>query len=157
MRHLAAGRRLGRKSGHWRADFRNLATALLKHQRIRTTEGRAKELRKVVERLITLSKRVLPSQVAASEGDAQRALVVRRVHSIRLARRWVTDREVLRQLFDVYGERYRERPGGYTRIVKIGRRPGDNAAMTVIELVDAGAGAPVAEALPASGEAGTAD
>ncbi|MCK6530971.1 50S ribosomal protein L17 [Myxococcota bacterium] len=136
MRHLNSGRRLGRKTGHWKADFRNLATALLLHGRIRTTEARAKELRKVVERLITLSKRVPPSSLEGREGDDLRQLQARRVHAIRLARRWVTDREVLQRLFTDYSERYKERPGGYTRIMKVGKRPGDNASLNIIELVN---------------------
>lgn len=136
MRHLNSGRRLGRKTGHWKADFRNLATALLLHGRIRTTEARAKELRKVVERLITLGKRVPPSSLEGQEGEDLRQLQARRVHAIRLARRWVTDREVLQRLFTDYSERYKERPGGYTRIMKVGKRHGDNASLNIIELVD---------------------
>ncbi len=137
MRHLNSGRRLGRSTGHWAADFRNLATALLLHGRIRTTQGRAKELRKVVEGLVTLSKRVPASSLEGQEGEALRALKARRLHAIRLARRWVADREVLQQLFDTYSVRYQSRPGGYTRIYKLGKRPGDNAAMVLIEMVEA--------------------
>lgn len=148
MRHMKSGRRLGRDTGHRTADFRNLATSLLQHGRIRTTEARAKELRKVVERLITLSKRVPLSSLHGVEGEDLRKLKARRVHAIRLARRWVADREVLARLFDVYGESYLHRPGGYTRIYKLGVRAGDNARMSLIELVDQPALAAPAVAAP---------
>lgn len=103
--------------------MRNLATALFRHERIETTSGKAKALRPFAERLITLGKR----------GD---------LHARRLAAREIQDHEVLRKLFDGLAERYRTREGGYTRVLKIGRRAGDNAPLSYIELVDAKLGTP---------------
>ncbi len=137
MRHRHSGRQLGRNASHRKAMYRNMATSLLEHGRIKTTEAKAKELRKVVERLITLSKRVTPSAIESAGSPAEAAsLKAQRVHAVRQARQWVRDREVLQKLFSEYSERYENRPGGYTRILKIGRRVGDNAPMTVIELVE---------------------
>lgn len=136
MRHRKSGRQLGRNSSHRKAMYRNMATSLLEHGRIQTTDAKAKELRKVVERLITLSKRVPPSAIEDASGDAASNLRARRVHAVRQARKWVKDRDVLSKLFSEYSERYQDRPGGYTRITKIGRRNGDNAPMSLIELVE---------------------
>lgn len=97
--------------------LRNMATSLLRHERIRTTEAKAKELRPVVERLISLGRR----------GD---------LHSRRLAGRVVADREVLRKLFHEIAPRFQERPGGYTRILKLGARRGDGAEVAIIELTE---------------------
>jgi large subunit ribosomal protein L17 len=137
MRHRKAGRKLGRNSAHRKAMYRNMATSLLRHERIQTTDAKAKELRRVVERLITLGKRVSPDAIEAASGDEKDALLARRLHAIRQARLWVTDREVLTKLFSEVGPRYADRNGGYTRIVKLGARPGDNAPVSIIELVDA--------------------
>jgi large subunit ribosomal protein L17 len=117
VRHRRKGRRLGRTTSHRLALLRNLATALFVHERIRTTEPRCKELRRYVEKLITKAKR----------GD---------VHARQMVSRDIKDRKVLSKLFDVLAPRYAERPGGYTRIVKLGPRKGDCAAMSIIELVD---------------------
>ena len=136
MRHRKSGRRLGRNAPHRKAMYRNMATSLLEHGRIQTTDAKAKELRKVVERLITLSRRVTPSQIDAADGDAARRLRQRRLHAVRQARRTVKDRDVLQKLFSEYSEQFADRPGGYTRITKIGRRGGDNAPMSIIELVE---------------------
>lgn len=135
MRHLKAGRRLGRKSAHRTAMYRNMATSLILHGRIRTTEAKAKELRRVVERVITLARRVPPSAFEGLEGDELTTLQAKRVHLIRHARNTVRDREALRILFHEYSEHFKERPGGYTRILKVGHRPGDRAPMVIIELV----------------------
>ncbi|MDE2761730.1 MAG: 50S ribosomal protein L17 [Gemmatimonadota bacterium] len=116
MRHRKKGRSLSRSPSHRRALLRNMATSLLRHERITTTTARAKELRPYVERLITLAKR----------GD---------LHARRLVARRIADREVLGKLFDDIGPRYAERPGGYTRILKLGNRRGDAADMALIELV----------------------
>ena len=138
MRHRHSGRQLGRNASHRKAMYRNMATSLLEHGRIKTTEAKAKELRKVVERLITLSKRVTPAAIEGAKTPEEAArLKARRVHAVRQARLWVRDRDVLQKLFSEYSERFEERPGGYTRILKIGRRAGDNAPMTIIELVEA--------------------
>jgi len=116
MRHRKKGRGLSRSPSHRRAMLRNMATSLFRHERITTTTARAKELRPYAERLITLARR----------GD---------LHARRLAARRIADREILGKLFDDIGPRYAERPGGYTRILKLGNRQGDAADMALIELV----------------------
>ena len=116
MRHANKGRALGRTSEHKLALLRNMATSLFRHGRIETTTAKAKELRPFAEKLITLAKR----------GD---------LHSKRLAARHIQDRDVLVRLFDQIGPVFSERPGGYTRILKLGPRHGDNAPMARIELV----------------------
>ena len=117
MRHLNKGRKLNRTSAHRLAMFRNMVTSLFRHERIMTTDAKAKELRRYADKLITLGKR----------GD---------LHARRQAFQLVRDEEVLRKLFSDLGERFRGRPGGFTRIIKIGMRQGDAAPMSVIELVD---------------------
>ena len=117
MRHRNAGRKLNRTSQHRQMLFRNMAQALIKHEQIITTLPKAKELRPVVERLITLGKR----------GD---------LHARRLAFARIRDESMTKKLFDVLGPRYQERAGGYTRVLKAGFRYGDSAPMAVIELVD---------------------
>ena len=153
MRHRIAGRQLSRNSPHREAMFRNMVTSLMVHGRIQTTEAKAKELRRYAEKVITLAKK----GAAGSDEKAK----ARRVHLIRQARHWVRDEEALHRVFTEYAERYKGRAGGYTRILKLGFRPGDNAAMAMIELVDhpAKAAAPVveAEAAPASDEKKTTE
>ncbi len=117
MRHGYAGRQLSRTKGHRRALFANLANALLKHEQIKTTLPKAKDLRPYVEKLISLGKR----------GD---------LHARRQAAAKLRDDKVVAKLFSVLGERYKSRPGGYTRILKAGFRYGDAAPMAIIELVD---------------------
>ena len=117
MRHQKAGRKFNRTSAHREAMFSNMAASLIKHELIRTTLPKAKELRRVVEPLITLGKN--PS------------LANRRLAFDRLR-----DRDSVVKLFDVLGPRYAARPGGYTRILKMGFRVGDNAPMAFVELVD---------------------
>lgn len=116
MRHRNKGRQLSRTSTHKKALMRNMATSLFRHERIETTTAKAKELRPFAERLITLARR----------GD---------LHARRIAGRKIQDREVLGKLFDDIAPRYTERPGGYTRILKLGTRKGDAAEMSLIELV----------------------
>ena len=135
MRHRKSGRKLGRNSSHRKAMFRNMATSLLEHGQIKTTDAKAKELRKVVERLITLSKRVTPSDLESASGANEVALLQKRLHAVRQARKTVKDRDILQKLFSEYSELFASRPGGYTRITKMGRRDGDNAPMSIIELV----------------------
>jgi large subunit ribosomal protein L17 len=118
MRHLKQGRKLGRTSAHRKALLRNLATALLEHERIITTEPKAKELRRVADKLVTLGKR----------GN---------LHARRQALQVVQSNAVVQKLFNEIAPRFAERQGGYTRILRLGYRPGDAAAMAVIELVDA--------------------
>ena len=117
MRHRIAGRKLNRTASHRRALFANMAAALIKHEQVVTTLPKAKELRRVVERLITLAKR----------GN---------LHSRRLAVSRIRDEAMVKKLFDVLGPRYKERSGGYTRVLKAGYRYGDSAPMAVIEFVD---------------------
>ncbi len=117
MRHGVAGRKLSVTSSHRLAMFRNLAHALLKHEQITTTLPKAKELRPVAEKLITLGKR----------GG---------LHARRLAHARLRDDIVVEKLFTTLAERYKGRPGGYTRVLKAGMRHGDAATMAVIELVD---------------------
>ncbi|MEL6504563.1 MAG: 50S ribosomal protein L17 [Pseudomonadota bacterium] len=117
MRHRKQGRKLNRTHSHRKAMFKNMAVALLTHEQIVTTLPKAKELRSVVDKLITLGKR----------GD---------LHARRQAASQLQDKETVQKLFSVLGERYKERPGGYTRVLKAGFRYGDNAPMAVIELVD---------------------
>ena len=118
MKHRVAGRKLGRTAMHRVALLRNLSTELFRHERIRTTLMKAKELRPFAEKLITLSKR---------ETLHARRLVLRDIH----------DAEVVSKMFDTISSRFAQRPGGYTRIVKLGPRRGDNAEMALIELVGA--------------------
>ena len=117
MRHRTSGRKLNRTSKHRQMLFRNMAQALIKHEQIVTTLPKAKELRPVVERLITLGKR----------GD---------LHARRMAFARLRDDSMTAKLFEVLGPRYQERQGGYTRVLKAGFRYGDAAPMAVIELVD---------------------
>jgi large subunit ribosomal protein L17 len=118
MRHLKQGRKLGRTTAHRKALLRNLATALLEHERIITTEPKAKELRRVADKLVTLGKR----------GN---------LHARRQALQTVRNHSVVQKLFNEIAPRFAERQGGYTRVLHLGYRPGDAAAMAVIELVDA--------------------
>jgi len=117
MRHGISGRKLNRTSAHRKAMFSNMAVALLKHEQITTTLPKAKDLRRVVDRLITLGKR----------GG---------LHARRQALSTLSDRAITAKLFDVLAERYQDRPGGYTRVLKAGFRYGDAAPMAVVELVD---------------------
>ena len=116
MRHKLAGRKLGRASGHRRALYRNLGTDLLKREKIVTTEAKAKEVRGIAEKMITLGKK---------SG----------LHSYRQALSFITDEKVTEKVFAELAPRYKERPGGYTRIVKLEPRLGDGAPMVQLELV----------------------
>ena len=117
MRHRKSGRQLNRNSSHRQAMFRNMASSLVKHGVIKTTVAKAKELRRVVEPLITMAK---------TDSVANRRLAFARTQ----------DKEVVGLLFSDLGPRYQERPGGYTRILKCGYRTGDKAPMAYVELVD---------------------
>src|SRR5690554_1066053 len=119
MRHLVSGRKLNRTASHRRAMLSNLAVSILDKERVTTTLAKAKEVRSVVERLITYRKK----------GD---------LNSIRIAARRINDKTVLKKLFDDIAQGYKEREGGYTRIIKINNRKGDNAQMSIIELVGRG-------------------
>ncbi len=117
MRHRKSGRKLNRNSPHRKAMFQNMATSLLRHETIKTTLPKAKELRRVVEPLITLAK---------EDGVAQRRLAFNRLR----------DKEIVAKLFTDIGPRFKERPGGYLRILKMGHRAGDAAPMALVMLVD---------------------
>jgi large subunit ribosomal protein L17 len=119
VRHRRSGRKLGRDASHRKALFSNMAASLFEHGRIRTTEAKAKELRPIAEKLITLARKD-PSDVAA-----QRNAVA-----------YLRSKDAVHRLFHEVAPRFTERPGGYTRIIKIGPRPGDAAPMVYIELVD---------------------
>lgn len=139
MRHRKSGRKLGRSSSHREAMFRNMVTSFIEEEKIQTTSAKAKELRRVAERLITMGKNNAPSIVAAATSDEDRArLTAKRVAAVRQAGKVLRNRETLLKLFGDLAERYQERPGGYTRIMKMGRRTGDNAEMSIIELMPDG-------------------
>ena len=127
MRHRVTGRTLGRSMGHRTALRRTLVTDLFRHGRIRTTEAKAKAIRNQAEKLITLAKHGLAAQESTPE---------RGVHARRLAGGRLNDPQVVRKLFDELAPRFAERPGGYTRIIKLGPRKGDAAPMVIIELLE---------------------
>lgn len=118
MRHQKLRGKLGRNSSHRKAMLRNMATSLLDHERIQTTHSKAKEVRKVIDHLITLAKQET-------------------LHAHRQVAEYISDRVIVKKLFDVLASRYSNRHGGYSRIFKLGFRHGDAAPMVVIELVDA--------------------
>lgn len=117
MRHQVGGRKLGRNTSHRLAMLNNMVTSLLEHEAIHTTVQKAKEARKMAEKILTLGKK----------GG---------LHNVRLAGRVVKDKDVLHKVFTEYAQRYAQRPGGYTRIVRTGFRRGDAAEMAYLELVD---------------------
>ena len=117
MRHRRVGRKLGVVTKHRKALFRNMVTDFLRNGRIETTDTRAKELRRISEKIITLAKRGT-------------------LHARRQAASVIRDKEVLKKLFDEIASKYKERPGGYTRIIKLGSRRGDNAPISLLELVE---------------------
>jgi large subunit ribosomal protein L17 len=117
MKHRIVGRRLDRTTAHRTAMFKNMVTSLIRHEKIVTTTPKAKELKRIADKAITMAKRGTP-------------------HARRLANRDIHDVEVLAKLFGPVAEMFKTRPGGYTRIIRVGRRAGDNAEMAVIELVE---------------------
>ncbi|MGD0946345.1 MAG: 50S ribosomal protein L17 [Candidatus Binatia bacterium] len=119
MRHLKAGRKLNRTPAHRKALFRNLVTSLIEYELVHTTDAKAKELRRIADRMITLGKRGT-------------------LHARRQALSYVRSQSAVSKLFGEVAVRFRERPGGYTRIIKLGHRHGDAAPMSVIELTDRG-------------------
>ena len=136
MRHHVAGKKLSRSTGHRSALRRNLVTALLHHERIETTEAKAKAIRGQAEKLISLAKRGL----AAEQEDPARGVHVRRLAAGRL-NRWVTEpdgtrMDIVNKLFEDIAPRYMDRAGGYTRVFKLGPRKGDAAPMVLLELVE---------------------
>lgn len=123
MRHKISGRILGRDTGHRKALFRNLIKELYKHERIMTTDAKARSIRADAEKLITKAKRGL-----AAEGN--------RVHAQRQVVAYLNDKTIAKKVFDEFAPRYADRNGGYTRIIKLGKRQGDAADMVILELVD---------------------
>ncbi len=119
MRHLKAGRKLNRTSSHRKAMFRNLVTSLLQHEHVQTTDAKAKEMRRFVDRMITLGKR-------------------NTLHARRQAAAFVRGHDMVKKLFDEIAPRFATRPGGYTRITKLGSRIDDNAPISLIEFVERG-------------------
>ncbi|MBZ0115041.1 MAG: 50S ribosomal protein L17 [Thermoanaerobaculia bacterium] len=117
MRHNVKGRKLGRTTEHRKAMFRNQICSLVLHGRIRTTLAKAKELRPIAEKMVTKSRK---DDIAAR----------------RLVRRWISDRTIVKKLFDEVTPRFLDRPGGYTRVIKLGPRQGDGAEMALLEWVD---------------------
>lgn len=116
MRYGKSGSKLGRSTAHKKAMLRNMATSIIKFEKIKTTDSKAQELKRVTDKLVTLGKR----------GD---------LHARRQALSFVRDRAMVAKLFDELSERYRNRAGGYTRVIKLGSRAGDNAPMSIIELI----------------------
>ncbi len=117
MKHRIGYNRLGRNVSHRKALYRSMTTALFRHERIKTTKPKAREIRKVAERLITRAR-------------------IDSVHNRRIAAKTIQDKEILAKLFNDIGPRFRERPGGYTRILKLGQRYGDASEMVFLELVE---------------------
>lgn len=116
MRYGKSGSKLGRTTAHKKAMLRNMATSIIKYEKIRTTDSKAKELKRVADKLVTLGKR----------GD---------LHARRQVLSFITDKDTVGKLFGELSERYSTRPGGYTRVVKVGYRVGDNAPMSIVEFV----------------------
>jgi large subunit ribosomal protein L17 len=130
MRHRVAGRKFGREADHRKAMLHNLAKSIIDHEKISTTEARAKEIRSLVERLITYGKK-------------------NSIHGRRMAFKVLQDRALVKKLFDEIAPRYAERNGGYTRVYKNGTRRGDCASMAIIELVEGEIAAPKADTIKA--------
>src|SRR5262249_8757339 len=147
MRHQRAGVHLSRTSAHRKALFSNLVAALLTNERIRTTEAKARETRRLAERTITWARRVgdVLTKKPERRSNEESARVV---HAVRMARRVVRDRGAVLKLFDEIAPRYLARRGGYTRIVKLGQRPGDAAPMSLLELIPEDHPAPASTKAP---------
>src|SRR5262249_45055608 len=131
MRHRVAHRKLGRVTEHRISMLRNQATALLRHEHLTTTVPRAKELRPFVERIITIAKR----GVSVSSAGDERAAVIKTLNARRLVMQDLQDREVVSKLFETIAPRFAARPGGYTRLLRLGHRRGDSAEVAQVELV----------------------
>src|SRR6478752_5496374 len=153
MRHQKSGRKFSRQSGPRHALFSNLVSALIEYEHIQTTDAKAKELRRIAERTITWAASVgkLIDNDKADVEDKARV-----VHAMRMAGRIVRHKPTLQKLFSEIGPRFVGRPGGYTRVLKLGHRHGDAAPMSIIELVERGSETAV-EAAPAAAGAGKAE
>ncbi|MBI5214769.1 MAG: 50S ribosomal protein L17 [Ignavibacteriae bacterium] len=125
MRHRKAGRKLKRTASHRKALLSNLSTSVLRHKKVKTTLAKAKEVRMLVDKLITRAKNTLGTENVAAG-----------VHARRMVARYVKDRAVVKELFTEIAQKVAERPGGYTRVVKLGQRWGDGGEVAIVELVD---------------------
>ena len=139
MRHRKSGRKLGRTASHRKATLSSLSVALIRHKKIRTTTAKAKEARSVVEKLITRAKRAVEKEGEAKPKD---------VHARRVVFAFLRDREAVTTLFNEIAPKVGTRAGGYTRVVKLGRRLGDGAEVAILELVDYNTGQEKAAAKP---------
>ena len=139
MRHRKAGRKLKRTASHKKATLIALSTALLRHKKIRTTVAKAKETRPFVEKIITRAKNAVAREAQSKTKD---------VHARREIARYIKDRKVVQELFAEIAPKVLSRPGGYTRVVKLGQRHGDGADVAVLELVDYNTGVEPAKAAP---------
>jgi large subunit ribosomal protein L17 len=150
MRHRKSGRKLKRTASHRRATLAALSTALLQHKRITTTVAKAKETRMVVEKIITRAKNAVAAKESAPAAESSRLQQFRSAagHARRQIGRLIKDRAVVSELFSAIAPKVAGRPGGYTRIVKLGQRQGDGAEMAVIELVDFNTGQETSEKTP---------
>ncbi len=155
MRHKRAGLHLSRTAAHRKALFSNMVAALLTYERIRTTEVKAKEIRRLAERAITWARRLggILTKKPDKRTDEERA---RMVHAVRMALRVVRDRDAVMKLFEEIGPRFLSRHGGYTRIVKMAQRPGDAAPMALLELIPGEPGETGAKPSPKGKEPGEA-
>jgi large subunit ribosomal protein L17 len=143
MRHRKKLRKLGRTSSHRKATLIALTTSLLRHKRIRTTLAKARETRLVVEKIITRAKNAVAAETAEKKN----------VHARRIVARYIKDREVVSELFGDIAAKVATRPGGYTRVIKLGQRFGDGAEVAIIELVDFNAGQEPAKDAPKAAKA----
>lgn len=139
MRHRKAGRKLKRTASHKKATLIALSTALLRHKKIHTTMAKAKEARMFVEKIITRAKHAVANESQSGKKD---------VHARREVYRSIKDRALIQELFSEIAQKVMSRPGGYTRVVKLGQRPGDGAHVAILELVDYNTGAAAAKSPP---------
>jgi large subunit ribosomal protein L17 len=152
MRHLKSGRKLNRNSSHRKAMFRNMATSFLEHGQITTTLAKAKELRGYVEPLITLARPFAPSILDSLSEEEKSKVTILRLNAIRRARRTVNNKDAMHLLFNDYAEAFKDRNGGYTRVVKAGYRTGDNAPMAIIAMAYEPASKAVKESVDSADE-----
>ena len=137
MRHRKSGRKLGLKTAPRISMLRNLTTDLLNHEQVTTTEPKAKEIRRLTEKMITLGKKGYRAAIEAEQKDAteKQELLAASLHHRRQALKFIVSKDTVNKTFENLAERYEDRPGGYTRIIKLGPRRGDGAPMAMIQLV----------------------
>ena len=152
MRHQKHGRTLGRKSAHRKAMWSNMVASLIEHERVQTTDAKAKELRRIAERTINWSASL--GDLLTRDADKLDAEdKARKLHAIRMAGRVLKQPDILRKLFSEVGPRFIGRPGGFTRIIKVGFRHGDSAPVSIVELVERGGPEEAATPAPDQGSA----